>query len=121
MPFSSALWMAASLLWILDAANNVTMEPYRAFVSDKLDESQHALGFIAQSAFTGIAQTLAYLTPTLLLLFFNKDAVAGNNIPHIVLAAFMIGAVLSIEAEEQYDQRCRAELKAALEDEINDA
>src|SRR5471032_1864885 len=40
MPFSPALWMAAGLLWILDAGNNVTMEPYRAFVSDRLDESQ---------------------------------------------------------------------------------
>ena len=40
MPYSGALWMAASLLWILDAANNVTMEPYRAFVSDRLDRSR---------------------------------------------------------------------------------
>ncbi|MGL5002281.1 MAG: MFS transporter, partial [Casimicrobium sp.] len=44
MPYSPTLWMAASLLWILDAANNVTMEPYRAFVSDKLNKDQHALG-----------------------------------------------------------------------------
>ena len=61
MPFSSALWMAASLLWILDAANNVTMEPYRAYVSDRLQKSQHSVGFLMQSAFTGLAQTLAYL------------------------------------------------------------
>jgi maltose/moltooligosaccharide transporter len=97
MPFSPALWMAASLLWILDAANNVTMEPYRAFVSDKLPEKQHGLGFLTQSAFTGLGQTLAYLTPTILVLFgMNKDAVNANHIPHITVAAFMIGAVFSI-------------------------
>ena len=63
MPMSPALWFAAGLLWILDAANNMTMEPYRAYVSDRLDESQHVPGFMIQSAFTGLAQTLAYLTP----------------------------------------------------------
>ena len=74
MPFSPTLWMAASILWILDAANNVAMEPYRAFVSDRLDKKQHSAGFLTQSAFTGLAQTLAYLTPTLLLWFgMNKD------------------------------------------------
>jgi maltose/moltooligosaccharide transporter len=97
MPFSPALWMAASLLWILDAANNVTMEPYRAFVSDKLPEKQLGLGFLTQSAFTGLGQTLAYLTPTLLVLWgMNKDAVNSSNIPHITIAAFIIGAVFSI-------------------------
>ena len=97
MPFSPTLWMAASLLWILDAANNVTMEPYRAFVSDKLDKKQHSLGFLTQSAFTGLGQTLAYLTPSLLVMLgMNKDAVNGSHIPHIVIAAFMIGAVFSL-------------------------
>jgi maltose/moltooligosaccharide transporter len=97
MPFSPTLWMAASLLWILDAANNVTMEPYRAFVSDKLAPRQHSLGFLTQSAFTGLGQTLAYLTPSLLVLFgMNKDAVNGSHIPHIVIAAFIIGAVFSL-------------------------
>ncbi|MDM5177687.1 MFS transporter [Massilia sp. DJPM01] len=97
MPFSPTLWMAASLLWILDAANNVTMEPYRAFVSDKLDPAQHSLGFMTQSAFTGLGQTLAYLTPSLLVLAgMNKDAVNASQIPHIVIAAFLIGAVFSI-------------------------
>ena len=99
MPFSPTLWMAASLLWILDAANNVTMEPYRAFVSDKLAPKQHSLGFLTQSAFTGLGQTLAYLTPTLLVLLgMNKDATNSSNIPHIVIAAFMIGAMFSISS-----------------------
>ena len=97
MPFSSTLWMAASLLWILDAANNVTMEPYRAYISDRLQKSQRSIGFLTQSAFTGLAQTLAYLTPTLMLLFgLNKDAVNASNIPHITIIAFIIGAFLSI-------------------------
>ncbi|MBV6321701.1 MFS transporter [Duganella violaceipulchra] len=99
MPFSPTLWMAASLLWILDAANNVTMEPYRAFVSDKLDQQQHSVGFLTQSAFTGLGQTLAYLTPSLLVWFgMNKDAVNGSHIPHIVIVAFLIGAVFSISS-----------------------
>ena len=97
MPFSPTLWMAASLLWILDAANNATMEPYRAFVSDKLDKPQHSVGFLTQSAFTGLGQTLAYLTPSLLVMLgMNKDAVSATNIPHITIAAFLIGAVFSI-------------------------
>lgn len=97
MPFSPMLWMAASLLWILDAANNVTMEPYRAYVSDRLDKSQHSIGFLTQSAFTGLGQTLAYLTPSILVFAgMNKNAVNSSNIPHIVIAAFLIGAVFSL-------------------------
>lgn len=97
MPFSPTLWMAASLLWILDAANNVTMEPYRAFVSDKLAPAQHSLGFLTQSASTGLGQTLAYLTPSLLVLLgVDKDATNGSNIPQVVVAAFLIGAFMSI-------------------------
>lgn len=97
MPYSQALWMAASLLWILDAANNVTMEPYRAYVGDRLPKDQHANGFIIQSAFTGLAQTLAYLMPSLLVWFgMNKDAVGDNHIPQITLFSFVIGAVISV-------------------------
>ena len=96
MPFSPTLWFAASVLWILDAANNVTMEPYRAYVSDRLETAQHSLGFLTQAAFTGLAQTLAYLAPTLLVMLgMNKDAVGASNIPHITLTAFLIGAVFS--------------------------
>ena len=98
MPYSSALWMAASLLWILDAANNVTLEPYRAYVGDRLDSQQHSLGFLCQAAFTGLAQTLSYLAPSILVYGFgvDKDLVDENNIPYITKIAFMIGAVLSI-------------------------
>jgi maltose/moltooligosaccharide transporter len=98
MPFSASLLMAASLLWLLDAGNNITMEPYRAYVSDRLNPDQHNLGFLTQSAFTGIAQCLALGTPSLLVGLFgmNKDAVDAHNIPYTVHVVFMIGAVLSL-------------------------
>ena len=97
MPYSRELWIAASLLWVLDAANNVTMEPYRAYVGDRLDKVQRPLGFLTQSAFTGLAQTLAYLAPSLLVWAgMDKDAVASNQIPVITHVAFVIGAVLSL-------------------------
>ena len=99
MPFSAALWMAAGLLWVLDAANNVTMEPYRAFVSDRLDPSQHSIGFLTQSAFTGLGQTLAYLTPSILVVFgMNSDKVNGRGIPYVTMGAFLIGAIFSISS-----------------------
>jgi len=97
MPYSSEVWMAASILWILDAANNITQEPYRAFVSDKLDKQQHALGFLSQSAFTGLGQTLSYLTPTLLIFFgVSKTAQNASGIPITTIIAFVIGSVFSI-------------------------
>lgn len=99
MPYSPEVWMAASILWILDAANNITQEPYRAFVSDKLMKEQHSIGFLTQSAFTGLGQTLAYLTPTLLVwLGMSRDAMNSHNIPYTTITAFMIGAVFSISS-----------------------
>lgn len=97
MPYSRALWVAASLLWVLDAANNVTMEPYRAYVSDRLDQTQRPLGFLTQSAFTGLAQTLSYLAPSLLVWGgLNADAIDPSGIPVITRIAFIVGAVLSL-------------------------
>ncbi|KQM97203.1 sugar transporter [Sphingobium sp. Leaf26] len=97
MPYSRALWVAASLLWVLDAANNVTMEPYRAYVSDRLDTSQRPLGFLTQSAFTGLAQTLSYLAPSLLVWWgLSPDALDPSGIPVITRIAFIVGAVLSL-------------------------
>lgn len=97
MPLSPALWVAASLLWILDAGNNITMEPYRAYVSDRLEPDQRPLGFLTQSAFTGLAQTLSYLAPSILVFWgFDRDLVDANGIPVITRIAFVIGAILSI-------------------------
>jgi maltose/moltooligosaccharide transporter len=92
-PFSSALWMAAGLLWILDAGNNTAMEPYRAFVADKLDGSQQATGFQAQSFFTGFGQTLANFS----LAIFPLIVVGyTGKIPNWVFASFFLGAVCSV-------------------------
>ncbi|MCZ8369993.1 MAG: MFS transporter [Porphyrobacter sp.] len=96
MPYSSTLLMAASLLWILDAGNNITMEPYRAYVADRLAPDQRSTGFLTQSAFTGLAQTLSYLAPSLLTVFVARDVLDANGIPVIVRVAFVIGAILSL-------------------------
>ncbi|WP_287978205.1 MFS transporter [Sphingomonas sp.] len=97
MPLSHSILMAVSLLWLLDAGNNITMEPYRAYVSDRLDESQHEMGFLTQSAFTGLAQMLAFLTPSLLVWAgMNQDWVDAHNIPYTARIAFMVGAFLSL-------------------------
>jgi maltose/moltooligosaccharide transporter len=98
MPLSSSILMAVSLLWILDAGNNITMEPYRAYVSDRLNPDQRRFGFLTQSAFTGLAQMLAFLTPSIMVYVFgmDKDAVDSHNIPYTARAAFTIGAILSI-------------------------
>lgn len=92
-PFSSSLWMAAGLLWILDAGNNMTMEPYRAFVADKLVEEQQPLGFQMQSFFTGFGQTLANLS-----LFIFPLIIVGKtgSLPTWVYASFFLGAICSI-------------------------
>ena len=97
MPYSPALWIAAAVLWLLDAGNNTTMEPYRAYVSDRLDSSQHSLGFLTQSAFTGLAQTLSYLAPSIMVwMGMSQHAIDGNHIPTVTKIAFLIGAVLSL-------------------------
>lgn len=98
-PFSRALWMAVGLLWILDAANNTAMEPYRAFIADKLSPSQRATGFLTQSFFTGLGITLANLS-----LYFFQQIITGSTtapdgsegIPYWVFGSFFVGAVCSI-------------------------
>lgn len=92
-PFSSSLWMAVGLLWILDAANNTAMEPYRAFIADKLPADQHALGFLSQSFFTGLGITLANVS----LYFFQKHITGMHGqIPYWVFGSFFLGSVCSI-------------------------
>jgi maltose/moltooligosaccharide transporter len=97
MPESSVLWMAAGLLWILDASINITMEPFRAFVADKLPEEQRTLGFVMQSFFIGIGQTLANALPYL----FSALGVVGvmaSGIPLSVEYSFKIGAIVFLTA-----------------------
>lgn len=97
MPLSGTLLMAMLLLWLLDTGNNTTMEPYRAYVSDRLEPDQRPFGFLTQSAFTGLAQMLALLTPSLLVWCgMNQDWVDVHHIPYTTRAVFMIGAALSM-------------------------
>lgn len=91
MPNSSALWMAAGLLWILDASINISMEPFRAFVADKLPEEQRTLGFVMQSFFIGIGQVGAnFLVPVLFWVGITQSLPSG--IPVAVQYAFYFGA-----------------------------
>ena len=92
-PFSSSLWMAAGLLWILDAGNNTAMEPYRAFVADKLDEAQQPIGFQAQSFFTGFGQTLANVSLFVFPMIFIGTT---GKLPTWVFASFILGSICSI-------------------------
>jgi maltose/moltooligosaccharide transporter len=93
-PFVAALWMAVLLLWLLDASNNTAMEPYRAFLADKLPASQLARGFLTQSFFTGLGITLANVS----LFVFQKIITGGTEagIPYWVFGSFFLGAVCSI-------------------------
>lgn len=93
-PFVSALWMAVLLLWLLDASNNTAMEPYRAFIADRLPPSQTAKGFLAQSFFAGLGITLA--NASMFLFEHIWDGVAGSGLPYYVFGAFMLGSVCSI-------------------------
>jgi maltose/moltooligosaccharide transporter len=97
MPNSSTVWMAAGLLWILDASINVTMEPFRAFVADKLPDEQRTVGFVMQSFFIGIGQTLANALPYLFTAF-GIVGVMASGIPLSVEYAFKIGAVVFLLA-----------------------
>lgn len=92
-PFSSSLWMAAGLLWILDAGNNTAMEPYRAFIADTLVEEQQPLGFQMQSFFTGFGQTLSNLSLFIFPMIFVGTT---GKLPTWVFASFFLGAVVSI-------------------------
>lgn len=98
MPFSSTVWMAASLLWILDAANNIAMEPYRAFITDILPKKQHSFGFLMQSFFTGLGTTLANFTPAILMTLglLSLNDKFENGIPVFTYWAFGIGAIASL-------------------------
>ena len=92
-PFSSSLWMAAGLLWILDAGNNTAMEPYRALIADKLIPEQQPTGFQMQSFFTGLGQVLANLSIVVFPIFIIGKT---GSLPTWVYASFFLGAAFSI-------------------------
>lgn len=99
MPRSSALWMAAGMLWILDASINVSMEPFRAFVADLLPEGQRTAGFAMQSLFIGLGAVIASALPWLLTNAFHlHSASAPGLIPLTVRLSFYIGAAVFLSA-----------------------
>jgi maltose/moltooligosaccharide transporter len=99
MPRSSALWMAAGLLWILDSSINISMEPFRAFVADLLPEEQRTQGFAMQSLFIGLGAVVASALPWLLTNYFHlRTDTAGHAIPLTVRLSFYIGAAAFFSA-----------------------
>lgn len=94
MPNSPSLWMAAGLLWILDASINVSMEPFRAFVADMLPEDQRTRGFSMQSIFIGLGAVIASAMPYMLTNWFGlSEARAAGTIPNAVRISFYVGSV----------------------------
>lgn len=94
MPYSSALWMAAGFLWILDASINISMEPFRALVADKLPASQRSYGFVLQTLIIGIGTWVASTLPWLVNQFGVSNEAAPGVVPASVKLAFAIGAVV---------------------------
>ncbi len=93
MPNSPVLWVAAGMLWILDASINVSMEPFRAFVGDNLSEEQRTKGFAMQSFFIGIGAYVASKLPMMLTYFGVANTAAEGVIPDSVKYSFYIGGV----------------------------
>ncbi len=99
MPFSPVLWIAAGMLWIMDASINISMEPFRAFVGDMLPSSQRTTGFAMQSFFIGLGAVVASALPYVLTNWFGFDNTAELNvIPNTVKYSFIIGAAVFMAA-----------------------
>ncbi|HEX9513087.1 MAG TPA: MFS transporter [Puia sp.] len=99
MPHSSALWMAAGLLWVLDVFGNVAMEPFRAFVADKLSEKQRTQGFVMQSLMVGLGGSIASALPWVMTNWLHfKNTAASGTIPDNVKWSFYIGAFFFLSA-----------------------
>src|SRR3712207_885613 len=93
-PFVGVLWLAVVLLWLLDISNNTAMEPYRAFISDRLPKNQFARGFLTQSMFVGAGAGTANLSIFAFQRLLGTET--GGGLPTWVYVAFWIGAVCSI-------------------------
>jgi maltose/moltooligosaccharide transporter len=94
MPDASLLWVAALMLWLMDASINVSMEPFRAFVGDQLPEAQRPLGFALQSFFIGVGAVLASMLPWTLAKLGVANVAPAGQIPATVRLAFYIGAAV---------------------------
>ncbi len=101
MPSSGTLWMAAGLLWVMDASINISMEPFRAFVADLLPPEQRTRGYAMQALFIGLGAIIASMLPWLLYHLFppgGEGPTAGTTIPFAVRLAFYVGAVVFLAA-----------------------
>jgi len=98
MPGASAVWIAAAMLWLMDASINVSMEPFRAFVGDQLPDGQRPLGFALQSFFIGVGAVLASLLPWVLAKFGVANVAPAGQIPATVRIAFYVGAAILLGA-----------------------
>ena len=94
VPQSPALWVAAGFLWILDASINISMEPFRALVADKLPQSQRSYGFVVQTLIIGIGTWVASNLPWMVSQFGVSNEAASGVVPMSVKVAFAIGAVV---------------------------
>ena len=95
MPNSPTLWMAAGMLWIMDASINISMEPFRAFVGDNLPDEQRTLGFAMQSFFIGIGAVVGSLLPWMFTNWFDiSNTAAEGAIPDSVKWSFYLGAIV---------------------------
>ena len=98
MPRASALWMAAGLLWILDASINISMEPFRAFVADLLPPRDRTRGFAMQSLFIGLGAVIASAMPWMLTNWFGVAASTPGTIPMTVRLSFYVGSAAFLGA-----------------------
>lgn len=95
MPNSPSLWIAAGMLWIMDASINISMEPFRAFVGDNLPSEQRTMGFAMQSFFIGTGAVIASALPYVLTNWFGVPNTAAEGIiPQSVKLSFYIGGVV---------------------------
>jgi len=95
MPNSGSLWMAAGLLWILDTSGNIAMEPFRAFVADKLPDNQSTMGFAMQSFLIGLGGSIASALPWIMSNIFHVSKVSVNGgIPSSVKYSFYLGGAI---------------------------
>ena len=92
MPYSSALWMAAGFLWVLDASINISMEPFRALVADKLPEEQRSYGFVLQTLIIGIGTWVASNLPWFVTQLGISNEAGAGEIPQSVYVSFAVGA-----------------------------
>jgi maltose/moltooligosaccharide transporter len=124
MPNSPYLWVAAGMLWIMDASINISMEPFRAFVGDNLPKSQRTLGFAMQSFFIGIGAIVASALPWILANWFDvSNTAAAGQIPDSVKWSFYVGGAVFLLAvsytvffSKEYSPAEIAEFEEAEED-----